>query len=39
MNELKTGLYTDKFATVWVIPKRLYRSFVLQMTLIHSNIG
>ena len=33
MNELKTGLYSEKFATFWVIQKRLYHSFVLQMTL------
>ena len=33
MNELKTGLYSEKYATFWVIQKRLYRSFILQVTL------
>ena len=39
MRELKTGLYADKFATFWKFPERIYHSFVLQMTLIHSTIG
>ena len=39
MHELKTGLYADKFATFWIFLERFYRSFVLQMTLIHSTIG
>ena len=36
MRELKTALYANKFATFWMFPERFYRSFVLQMTLIHS---
>ena len=36
MRALKTGLNADKFATLWMFPKRSYHSFVLQMTLIHS---
>ena len=39
MHELKTGLYADKFARFWIFPESFYKSFVLQMTLIHSTIG
>ena len=35
MRALKTGLNADKFATLWMFPKRFYQS-VLQMTLIYS---
>ena len=38
MHDLKTGLYADKLATFWMFPERFYRSFVLQMTLIHGSI-
>ena len=37
--ELKTELYADKCATFWMFAERFYRSFILQMTLIHSTIG
>ena len=36
MRELKTGLYADKFC---MFPASFCRSFVLQMSLIHSTIG
>ena len=39
MHERKTGLYADKFATLWMFPEGFYHSFVLQMTLIHFTIG
>ena len=39
MRGLKTGLYADKFATFWMFPESFCRSFVLQMSLIHSTIG
>ena len=39
MQELKTGLNVDKFANFWMFPERFCRSFVLEMTLIHSTIG
>ena len=39
MHELKTRLYADKFATFCMFPERFYRSFVLQITLIHSTIS
>ena len=35
MRALKTGLNADKFATLWMFPKRFYQS-VLQMTLMYS---
>ena len=36
MHELKAGLNADKFVTFWILPKRFYHSFVLQMTFMHS---
>ena len=39
MRELKTGLYADKFATFCMFLESFCRSFVLQMSLIHSTIG
>ena len=39
MHELKTELYTDKWATFWMFIERFYRLFILQMTLIHPTIG
>ena len=39
MRELKTALYADKFATFFMLPESFCRSFVLQMSLIHSTIG
>ena len=36
MHALKTGLNADKFATLWMFPKRFPHLFVLQMTIIHS---
>ena len=39
MHERKAGLNADKFATFWMLPKSFYRSFVLQMTFIHSITG
>ena len=39
MHELKAGLHANKFAAFWMLPKRFYHSFVLQMTFIHSTTG
>ena len=39
MHELKTGLDADKFATLCKFPESYCRSFVLQLSLIHSTIG
>ena len=39
MHELKAGLYADKFATFWMLPKSFYHSIVLQMTFMHSTTG
>ena len=33
VHELKTGRYTNKFATFWMFPERFNRSFVLQVDL------
>ena len=35
MHALKAGLNADKFATLWMFPKRFYHLFVLQMTPTH----
>ena len=35
----RLDFYADKFATFWIFLEGFYRSFVLQMTLIHSTIG
>ena len=36
MHELKAGLNAKKFATLWMLPKSFYHSFVLQMTFMRS---